>query len=410
MRVALLVLNILLVPELVAEIEKSITIGMSDISATVQMSRLVEDSTRLRVLSFNIWDHQGDYPSCLYHMIEDIKAMDPGFIGLQEVCETIGSGGADNTAKVIVDSLTNQTGIQYHYFWEKTHVAWDQYYEGIAIITKYPILESGYRNLPSSVFQRKVIWTKVATPIGEINFYNTHLAYRAEDSHVREAQVREIINYSIEKDTLEAFEASILVGDFNSDPNTHAIQLLTTDSMSIRYIDCFREANPNEPGYTISSYNPIQRIDYIFLKNDSKVKVDTSFVIFKTPYEPNRYISDHLGVLAVFEKDTTETQSIEDLDDGYPKDFRLYQNYPNPFNLSTSISYVIPVKSNVVLEVYNLLGQRVRTLINEVQKPDNYNVTWDGKDNQRVDLSDGVYFYRIKSGCFVKTNKMILLR
>ena len=88
------------------------------------------------------------------------------------------------------------------------------------------------------------------------------------------------------------------------------------------------------------------------------------------------------------------------------KHFILYQNYPNPFNESTRISYSIPKAGFVSLKIYNLLGQEVRTLVNEFQRPGNHSLNFD-TDN----LSSGMYIYKIQVGNeFYNTKKMLLLR
>jgi hypothetical protein len=90
--------------------------------------------------------------------------------------------------------------------------------------------------------------------------------------------------------------------------------------------------------------------------------------------------------------------------------FRLAQNYPNPFNPVTEIMYNLPTSCNVRLEVYNVLGQRIATLVNEHQKAGSKVVSWNGKDSVGNDVASGVYFYRINAGEFVEMKKMILLR
>ncbi len=93
-----------------------------------------------------------------------------------------------------------------------------------------------------------------------------------------------------------------------------------------------------------------------------------------------------------------------------PEAFLLEQNYPNPFNPSTTINYRISTTSNVVLKVYNTLGEEVETLINERQSPGQRSVTWDGKDENGKTVTSGIYFYRIQTAQFSQTKKMIFLR
>ncbi len=93
-----------------------------------------------------------------------------------------------------------------------------------------------------------------------------------------------------------------------------------------------------------------------------------------------------------------------------PTEFGLRQNYPNPFNPATVIEYALPRACQVKVEIYNILGQRVRTLVNEVQEPGYKKISWNCTDEGGNELSSGVYFCRIQAGDFVKSRKMTLLK
>jgi hypothetical protein len=104
------------------------------------------------------------------------------------------------------------------------------------------------------------------------------------------------------------------------------------------------------------------------------------------------------------EPGTTTTESET------PTVFALDQNYPNPFNPSTTIRYQLPQDQKVTLEVYNVLGQRVTTLVNEAQAAGTYLLQWDATNDQGYRVSSGVYFYRLQAGSFVESRKMLLIR
>ncbi len=93
-----------------------------------------------------------------------------------------------------------------------------------------------------------------------------------------------------------------------------------------------------------------------------------------------------------------------------PQTFELAQNYPNPFNLETAIRYQIPENCYVTLEIYNLLGQKVRTLVSADQKANFYTTYWNGKDAEGKEISSGIYFYTLKAGNFTQTRKMVILK
>ncbi len=88
-----------------------------------------------------------------------------------------------------------------------------------------------------------------------------------------------------------------------------------------------------------------------------------------------------------------------------PEVFQLSQNYPNPFNPTTTISFSLPESAPVLLEVYNIAGQRVTTLVDDVYPSGHHSVVWDGSN-----VASGVYFYRIAAGDRVETRKMLLMK
>ncbi len=97
-------------------------------------------------------------------------------------------------------------------------------------------------------------------------------------------------------------------------------------------------------------------------------------------------------------------------DDILPETFDLAQNYPNPFNPSTSISYSVAQASNVQITIYNIMGQRVRTLIDNTKAPGRYTIQWNATNDAGLRVSSGVYFYKMIAGDFVRTNKMLLMK
>jgi len=88
-----------------------------------------------------------------------------------------------------------------------------------------------------------------------------------------------------------------------------------------------------------------------------------------------------------------------------PVSYKLYQNYPNPFNPSTRIRYSVPQTSNVLVKVFDILGNEIETLVNEEKSTGTYEITWHAEE-----LPSGVYFYRLQAGDFVETKKMILIK
>ena len=93
-----------------------------------------------------------------------------------------------------------------------------------------------------------------------------------------------------------------------------------------------------------------------------------------------------------------------------PAKSSLSQNYPNPFNPMTTIEYSLPEQSQVKFEVFNVLGQRVKTLADIVQPAGRHRIVWDGKDDQGKDVASGIYFYRLEAGEFSESRRMVILK
>ncbi|MCU0644055.1 MAG: Ig-like domain-containing protein, partial [bacterium] len=93
-----------------------------------------------------------------------------------------------------------------------------------------------------------------------------------------------------------------------------------------------------------------------------------------------------------------------------PDEYRLYQNYPNPFNPKTHIDYQLPEPSRVTIRIFNIIGQEVRTLVDEMKTVGYHSVMWNGLDNFGTPATSGIYYYRMETNSFIEVKKMVLLR
>jgi hypothetical protein len=93
-----------------------------------------------------------------------------------------------------------------------------------------------------------------------------------------------------------------------------------------------------------------------------------------------------------------------------PFEFDIAQNYPNPFNPSTTISYTLPGEGKVTIMIYNIMGQEVKTLVDEVQASGIHSVVWQGINVHGIEVASGMYFYNVKFGGNSITKKMILMK
>jgi len=187
------------------------------------------------------------------------------------------------------------------------------------------------------------------------------------------------------------------------DKNTFVLMLLPQIQLSVAKPDLaegdgvlaelvFERTDPSVASFTLeptSVADPDHWTYFIYEGQDATGKYD------QTTAEPKF----ENGLVAL----SSATPSI-------PTVYSLKQNYPNPFNPSTEISFDLPVHSNVELTVYNVLGQSVRTLVNQPMEAGSHTVTWDGYDSHGGQVSSGIYFYRISAEKFNATKKMMMLK
>ena len=106
----------------------------------------------------------------------------------------------------------------------------------------------------------------------------------------------------------------------------------------------------------------------------------------------------------------TYPSAVAEEESSVPLSFSMKQNFPNPFNSETVIEYSLPRESQIKITIYNLLGQKVKTLINGKSPAGRQEVSWDGKNNRREAVSSGIYFYRMEADEFTQTKRMVLLK
>ncbi len=118
-------------------------------------------------------------------------------------------------------------------------------------------------------------------------------------------------------------------------------------------------------------------------------------------------IGDNYGAVHYYQRQ--EDTKVSEYNNTVPS-FILYPNHPNPFNPSTTISYELAQKAHVTLEIYNIHGARVRTLVNEFQNSGKYTLHWNGRDNSGKTVPSGLYLCRMYTDRFQKTIRMLYLK
>lgn len=129
-----------------------------------------------------------------------------------------------------------------------------------------------------------------------------------------------------------------------------------------------------------------------------------------TLHHPTRTLVAATFGRSMFKYDLNQLTALSVREGELPEDFQLAQNYPNPFNQSTVISYQLSVAGEVELSVFNLLGERVATLVSEPQSAGNYRVSWDGRGERGGAVASGTYIYRLKFEQRSVAKRMVLIR
>ncbi len=207
------------------------------------------------------------------------------------------------------------------------------------------------------------------------------------------------------------FEGSLVVLDLNNDGS---VDFGMGDNTGNYYLVSDNNTT-TFPGFPVHYFEPIkvsavvdyldddQDIEFIFPVLNKMICIDYKQAARNIQW--GKYRQNNCRTANVYyAPQTNQTTTIPSINN------KLSQNYPNPFNPVTSISFTIKEKSNVKLSIYNIKGQLVKTLKNEVMASGKHSIVWNGKDNNNQNVTSGVYFYKIDSNNFSSTRKMILMK
>ncbi len=260
-----------------------------------------------KVMILNLHCYQEDNQDSKFTQIaKAINEQNIDVVCFQEVAEFWNDGHGDwdtNVAKIINDRLDRP----YHLYTDWSHLGFDKYQEGVAILSKYPLLEQDSTYISSSqsidnIHSRKVVMGQVDVPyFGLLNIYSAHLSWW-EDGFFE--QFERLNDWVIDKQTKNV-KGSLLCGDFNITPGSEGYNLVVK---ARHYEDQFLLANNhgaiqkifkvNDP-YWQNKYSDDYRIDYIFLIKKSQLEAVSGYVLFTD--EDYGRVSDHCGYVVTFE-------------------------------------------------------------------------------------------------------------
>lgn len=152
---------------------------------------------------------------------------------------------------------------------------------------------------------------------------------------------------------------------------------------------------------------------YVYFTNDAFLGPDTLWAQYNwwgiSRPSPAKFYTDYSARKIIWSPYLSSPPKLE-IEELIPLTFSLSQNYPNPFNPATTISFTLEEPAHTVISIFNIMGQKIVTLVDEDKAAGEHSVVWDGRNGAGTPVSSGVYFYAIQSGDRFESKKMILLR
>ena len=266
---------------------ESITIAPEQIQILSQDAQ----SISLSVLTYNIWFDNQNWPARFAHMLSEIRELDPDIIGLQEVIQR---QNLDNQAQMMADSL------DFYYYFSSVDPPTSSTRFGNAILSRYPIEESNWRALKPLTDYRTAAHIRINAEGNIIDIYNTHLHNAAVNTHIREEQILDLLDFI---DQTTANEFIFITGDFNANPDWEEMELIYEDFKDVYPVFHENHLDPEHGTLNYHLGHQQRRIDYIFFNMDKIATLipQSAQVVIDEPDDNGIYGSDHFGVYATFE-------------------------------------------------------------------------------------------------------------
>lgn len=368
----------------------------------------------IRVLSYNVLRDNLFESEVSANFERIFKALNPDIIGLQEVYNHSGEEAAQLIGRFLPGEA-EQT-------WHHGDVGNDN-----LIVSRYPVINQ-------AAIQGNAAYLLEGDD-SEIMVIVAHPPCCTNDSG-RQEEFDAIMRFVRESKSGDEFNISentpiLIIGDMNLvGLNRQVSTLLTGDIAGEDRFggdfdpdwdgSAFEDAKPENPQspttftwFSEGSSFSAGRLDYIVYSGSvwelqNKFSLHTlalpedSLNAYNLQQNDTKNASDHLPVVADF-RPVVLTSMPENSEN--PSNIKLHQNYPNPFNPATTIRYSLSVQQKVKLEIFNINGQKLTTLLQGVQPAGQHTVKWEGANQ-----ASGVYFYRLSAGSDVETRKMILLK
>lgn len=246
-------------------------------------------TTGLRVATMNLRCLLEEWDQRVALLVAEVAALNPDVIALQEVCR---QDGAKDALTEFIARLEAATGETYDSSRAETHVAWDLYEEGIALLTRHRFAEVAAVDLPAGIFPRKAVVGRIAHETVPVLVAVTHLSFGDQEA-VRVSQLAALRNHM---EPLRMGSTLLIAGDLNEGPSGDAVVAATGNG----YRDAWANAHPNDDGATYPASAPRSRIDYLLFSPLDDSLEAREVQRFLDESTDGQYPSDHLGVWGDF--------------------------------------------------------------------------------------------------------------
>jgi hypothetical protein len=239
----------------------------------------------------------------------------------------------------------------------------------------------GWRNDGEKLSYRPVTWSWLQTPRGQAHFdyYQALTQHRRKNPALYQGELRKLQRFTSQKVLIWGLDDSISGEQVMVAANFQNVQQTVNNVPWLRIGDWYN----------------------IF---DQSV-----FSVTQVPV-PSLTIPAYSALVFASSPDSI-VLSVPATGPAQPSTYQLYQNYPNPFNPETTIRFDVPTASRVALKIYNLLGQEIRTLLDELKPAGQHAIQWDGKDNRGLDAPSGIYILRMAANQgLVRSLKLVKLK
>jgi endonuclease/exonuclease/phosphatase family metal-dependent hydrolase len=263
----------------------------------------------LRFCTLNIWNREGPWEARRKAIREQIEALSPDVVAMQEVLAISPEGGRETQAEQILE------GLGWHFAYATGHEVVPGLFFGNALASPHPIRDEERIALPGadrSDQERCLLGAVVDTPLGPLHAFSTHLNWKHHEGAIRLAQAIRIADAIEERCPRGEPLPPVLMGDFNAEPDSDAIRFLSglsvVEGRSVHFADAWSWTNNQNPGHTLDPVNtfaarldePARRVDYVFVRCDEsgpRGKPQRARLAFDMAVD-GVYPSDHFGVVA----------------------------------------------------------------------------------------------------------------